>query len=64
MAAVDLHEELKALDTTLTSVESVIDLGKLRRELAELNEAAAAPDLWDDQERAQQVTSRLSWAQG
>jgi peptide chain release factor 2 len=64
VAAVDLHEELKALDTTLTSVETVIDLDKLRRELAELNEAAALPDLWDDQERAQQVTSRLSWAQG
>ncbi|MFI5955243.1 peptide chain release factor 2 [Cryptosporangium sp. NPDC051539] len=64
MAAVDLNEELKALDSTLTSVESVIDLPKLRRELAELNEAAAAPDLWDNQENAQQVTSRLSWAQG
>ena len=64
MAAVDLHEELKALDTTLTSVESVIDLDRLRRELSDLNEAVAAPDLWDDQEHAQQVTSRLSWAQG
>ncbi|MFB9320039.1 peptide chain release factor 2 [Cryptosporangium minutisporangium] len=64
MAAVDLHEELKALDTTLSSVESVLDLDKLRRELAELNEAAAAPDLWDDQERAQQLTSRLSFVQG
>ena len=64
MAAVDLHEELKALDTTLNSVESVIDLDRLRRELSDLNEAAAAPDLWDDQEHAQQVTSRLSWAQG
>ena len=64
MAAVDLHEELKALDTTLTSVESVIDLDRLRRELSDLNEAAAAPGLWDDQEHAQQVTSRLSWAQG
>jgi peptide chain release factor 2 len=64
VAAVDLHEELKALDTTLTSVESVIDLDRLRRELSDLNEAAAAPDLWDDQEHAQQVTSRLSWAQG
>ncbi|GAA0226294.1 peptide chain release factor 2 [Cryptosporangium japonicum] len=64
MAALDLHEELKALDTTLTSVEAVLDLDKLRRELAELNEAAAEPGLWDDQERAQQVTSRLSFVQG
>ncbi|EXG80049.1 peptide chain release factor 2 [Cryptosporangium arvum] len=64
MAALDLHEELKALDSTMTSVEAVLDLDKLRRELAELNEAAAEPGLWDDQERAQQVTSRLSFVQG
>jgi peptide chain release factor 2 len=64
VAAVDLSEELKALDTTLTSVEAVLDLDKLRGELADLNEAAAAPDLWDDQEKAQRVTSRLSFVQG
>ena len=64
MAAVDLSEELKALDATLTSVEAVLDLDRLRGELAELNEAAAAPDLWDDQEKAQRVTSRLSFVQG
>jgi len=64
VAAVDLSEELKALDSTLASVEVVLDLDRLRTELAELNEAAAAPDLWDDQEKAQRVTSRLSFVQG
>ncbi len=64
VAAVDFGEELKELDQTLQSIESVLDLDKLRRELAELNEQAAAPDLWNDQERAQQVTSRLSNVQG
>jgi peptide chain release factor 2 len=64
VAAVDLAEELKTLDNTLSSVEAVLDLPALRRELAKLNEAAAAPDLWDDQERAQKVTSRLSFVQG
>ncbi len=64
MADVDLHDELKALNTTLTSVEAVIDLDRLRRELAELNEAVAAPDLWNDQENAQRLTSRLSYVQG
>jgi peptide chain release factor 2 len=48
----------------LTSVETVLDLGRLHAELTELNEAAAAPDLWDDQEKAQRVTSRLSFVQG
>jgi peptide chain release factor 2 len=36
----------------------------MRRALADLNEQAAAPDLWDDQERAQKVTSKLSYVQG
>jgi len=64
VAVVDLSEELKTLDATLTSVETVLDLDRLRRELNELNEAAAAPNLWDDQEKAQRVTSRLSFVQG
>ena len=64
VAAVDVAEELKELDQTLSSIEAVVDLDALRHELAELNEKAAAPDLWDDQERAQEVTSRLSYVQG
>src|SRR5262245_13220097 len=36
----------------------------MRKEQAELEERASAPDLWDDQARAQKVTSRLSYVQG
>src|SRR3712207_9491750 len=36
----------------------------MRREVAELEEQAAAPDLWDDVERAQALTSKLSYLQG
>jgi peptide chain release factor 2 len=64
VAAADFTEELKELDATLHSIEAVLDLDALRRELADLNEQAAAPDLWDDQQRAQQVGSRLSYVQG
>jgi peptide chain release factor 2 len=64
VAADDYTEELKELDATLHSIEAVLDLDALRRELADLNEQVAAPDLWDDQEHAQQVTSRLSHVQG
>ncbi len=53
-------EELTA---TLTSIEKVLDLDALRTELAGLEEQAAQPDLWSDQERATQVTSRLSQVQ-
>jgi peptide chain release factor 2 len=60
VATLDPAEALKTLDGTLTSVETVVDLDKLRREHAELEQQAAAPDLWDDQEKAQKVTSRMS----
>jgi peptide chain release factor 2 len=56
----DIREQLSALAGTLSSIESVLDLDKLRKELAELENDAADPDLWNDQERAQQVTSRMS----
>ncbi len=59
----DVPGELGELTATLTSIEKVLDLDALRRELAELEEQAAQPDLWSDQERATQVTSRLSLVQ-
>ncbi len=48
----------------MESIEAVIDLDRLRADIAELEEQAAAPSLWDDPESAQQVTSRLSLLQG
>ena len=48
----------------MASIEAVLDLDTLRGEIKRLNEEAAAPDLWDDQAKAQQVTSRLSHVQG
>ena len=60
MAGPDFDSELKALDSTLRSIEAVLDLDKLRKEIAELSEQAVAPNLWDDQANAQRVTSRLS----
>jgi peptide chain release factor 2 len=62
--AVDPAEELQNLKSTMASIEAVVDPARLRDEIAKLNEQAAAPDLWDDQARAQQVTSRLSYLQG
>ncbi|MGC3993150.1 MAG: peptide chain release factor 2 [Propionicimonas sp.] len=60
MTAADLQADLAVLDRTLTSIEAVIDPASKRAEIAELQEQAAAPDLWNDQENAQRVTSRLS----
>lgn len=64
MAAMELNESLAALDATMRSVEAVLDLAGKRAEIAALEEQAAAPDLWNDQENAQKVTSRLSFLQG
>ncbi|HET7172769.1 MAG TPA: peptide chain release factor 2 [Nocardioidaceae bacterium] len=63
MADPDLSELAKSLDATLGGVEQVLDLDGMRSEVESLGQQVAAPDLWDDQERAQRVTSRLSRVQ-
>ena len=59
----DVASQLSALDTTMSSIEAVIDLPRLRASIDELSEQASVPDLWNDQENAQRVTSKLSYAQ-
>ena len=54
---------VKALDTTLTSIEAVMDVEKIKATIEQLSEEASTPDLWNDQENAQRVTSKLSHAQ-
>ena len=56
----DIREQLSELAVKLSSIEAVLDLGKMRKELDQLEADAADPDLWNDQERAQQVTSTMS----
>jgi peptide chain release factor 2 len=64
VTAADYAESLKHLDAILRNIETVLDVDRMHRERAELEERASAPDLWNDQARAQQVTSRLSYVQG
>ncbi|GAA1675782.1 peptide chain release factor 2 [Streptomyces yatensis] len=64
MAVVDVSEELKSLSSTMGSIEAVLDLDKMRADIAVLEEQAAAPSLWDDPENAQKITSKLSYLQG
>lgn len=64
MPSLEVAEQLKVLTATLVSIETVIDVPKLADEVRDLEIQASEPDLWDDQERAQVVTSRLSFAQG
>lgn len=63
MAERDLQQEMTMLDEKLSGIEKVLDIAALRRKLEELESEAAKPDLWNDQENAQRVTSALSRAQ-
>ncbi|MDR1825663.1 MAG: peptide chain release factor 2 [Bifidobacteriaceae bacterium] len=55
---------MRALRATYDSIVQVTDLPRLTARIERLSTEAAAPGLWDDPEKAQQVTSRLSHAQG
>ncbi|GEN79478.1 peptide chain release factor 2 [Actinotalea fermentans] len=61
--ATDFPAEISALRTTLGTIRAVSDPEGLRKRIAELSDQAAAPDLWDDPDAAQKVTSALSHAQ-
>ena len=60
----DRQADIAALDSTLTTVERVLDVEGLRVRIEKLEHEASDPNLWDDQSRAQKVTSELSHTQG
>ncbi|AEF36845.1 MULTISPECIES: peptide chain release factor 2 [Mycobacteriaceae] len=60
----DRQPDIAALEATLTTVERVLDVDGLRSRIDKLEHEASDPNLWDDQTRAQRVTSELSHAQG
>ena len=60
VALVDLQQTVEELGASLSSIENVLDPEAKKAEIADLEEEVAAPNLWDDQENAQRVTSRLS----
>jgi len=61
MAATDPSSEISELSSKLDTIEAVLDPDAMRTEAADLREQAADPDLWSDQDRAQQVTRRLAY---
>ncbi|MSW94989.1 MAG: peptide chain release factor 2, partial [Actinobacteria bacterium] len=64
MTPIEANERLAELANTLKSIETVLDLPAMRISIADLEEQASAPDLWDDQAKAQVITSKLSFQQG
>ena len=63
MLELDLSADIQALRSTFADIQAVVDVDALRAEIARLSEDAGAPDLWDDPEKAQKVTSALSHRQ-
>jgi peptide chain release factor 2 len=59
----DDSADLKALETTLTSIEVALDAPGIRAKIESLSEQASTPDLWNDPENAQKITSALSHTQ-
>lgn len=59
----DFGEAIASLRSTMQNVMSVADPEGLRRSIADLSAQAAVPNLWDDPDAAQQVTSALSHTQ-
>jgi peptide chain release factor 2 len=64
VAQTDFPAQIAALRTTFASIEAVLDPAGLRASIERLSAEASAPDLWDDQDKAQKVTTALSQTQG
>jgi peptide chain release factor 2 len=64
MAATDPADEISELSSKLDSIEAVVDPEAMRIEATDLREQAADPSLWEQQDRAQAVTRRLSFLEG
>jgi peptide chain release factor 2 len=60
MAELDLSSELAELEEVLASVLAVTRPDEVAAEIVGLEAEAANPDIWNDQETAQRVTSQLA----
>ena len=59
----DISSDIADMDSTLTTVEKVLDVEELAARVDELEQKASDPELWNDPDHAQQVTSELSHVQ-
>ncbi|MCT1412231.1 peptide chain release factor 2 [Corynebacterium sanguinis] len=56
----ETQARIQNLDSTLTTIEKVMDLDELAARARELEQQANDPSLWDDPAHAQKVTTELS----
>ena len=64
VADYDFQQDLAEAKSKYETIAKAVDLDRLREVIKDLEAQASAPGLWDNTEHAQQVTSRLSAAQG
>jgi peptide chain release factor 2 len=60
MSELDLSSEIRQIRSIFATIAEVTDVPKLEAEIAELEIAAQVPNIWDDPDAAQKVTSALS----
>ncbi|HAM26160.1 MAG TPA: peptide chain release factor 2, partial [Microbacteriaceae bacterium] len=63
MDELDFSGQIAALRSTFADIRAVVGVDKLAAEIVDLSEQAGVPDLWDDTEKAQKITSALSHKQ-
>ncbi|WP_308465269.1 peptide chain release factor 2 [Rathayibacter soli] len=63
MIELDFTAQIADLRSTFADIRAVVDVDGLRAEIERLSSEAGVPDLWDDTEHAQKVTSDLSHRQ-
>ncbi|KFJ00075.1 peptide chain release factor 2 [Bifidobacterium stellenboschense] len=63
MAEFDYSQAIADVRAKYDSIAKALDVDRMKADIAELEQQAAAPGLWDDPENAQKVTSRLSAAE-
>jgi peptide chain release factor 2 len=59
----DFSSRITELRDTYSNIRSVVGVERLQQEVEELSAQAGEPDLWDDTDKAQKVTSDLSHRQ-
>ncbi|NEG56198.1 peptide chain release factor 2 [Bifidobacterium platyrrhinorum] len=63
MAEFDYSQAIADVRAKYDSIANALDVDRMKADIADLEQQAAAPGLWDDPENAQKVTSKLSAAE-
>lgn len=61
--SLEYGSEIQKLQSVLDSIKAVNDPKKLKEKIDDLTSQASLPDLWDDAQNAQEITSKLAHAQ-